>query len=571
MFPLGALIAGDPAGGYQAARLKGQQIDQGDLASAGEKAYGQTLPLLFSGQVPGAQPMGGPPPQAPQMGGQQNPLQAIIQRLMGGMQGGQPPQGQPGMPSPGGPPQPSSVPGAQPMNPGAPPGSGMFPTAAQGGNPPGQPPMGQQPSPMPGQGQSPQTLDWRTIVQKVVQANPGNKDPRVIGAAVDRFMPLMNQQSQQQWREISNMMKERALESRERIVGQQIEGRQGVAETQAASREGIAADAEAGRQSRAELSASTRSEIAKLSDAAKREIATATEAGREGRFERGTTSREGIAERAEAGREGRAAQSEAGRQGRFDTREGRLSHQATVREDQSWQRLQLQRDNLSRQIEQGGNRQLLGQWRAILDAQHKRAQEIISSQQAGMGGAERKKLLAEEDAFYNEQIKTMKSQMEGGAKPAQPSSEAPAAQEHVNPQTGQVIILKDGAWVDKATGKPIGAGPKTMTDEQPDPVRPGQRTAMMDNPRASRPKPQLADQFGGPGRAGEGGVSKGPEYERAQRIPEMLSKGRTPEQIVKELKLPNSGRPGGAKENLIIEMSKNGMPIDKIFELFEGK
>jgi hypothetical protein len=53
-------------------------------------------------------------------------------------------------------------------------------------------------------------FDWRTILGAVVKANPG-ASPSVIGAAVDQFMPLMNSQAQQQWREQSLMLREQSL------------------------------------------------------------------------------------------------------------------------------------------------------------------------------------------------------------------------------------------------------------------------------------------------------------------------------------------------------------------------
>lgn len=71
--------------------------------------------------------------------------------------------------------------------------------------PQGMPPGGPQP---PGGGQG---LDWRTIIQKVQQANPG-APPNVLAAAVDRFLPIMSQQSQMQWREQSLMIREQALQ-----------------------------------------------------------------------------------------------------------------------------------------------------------------------------------------------------------------------------------------------------------------------------------------------------------------------------------------------------------------------
>lgn len=211
------------AEGIRGAPQRQQAIQQGDITLQGQEAFGNTLKLLQGqAQVPGAQPMPGgqppgqgmpgpsqpgggmpqqgspPPPQGgmpPQPQGQpgQNPIQMLLQRLQGaggGQPPGTPPQGAQQPPPQGG------MPGAQP----------------QQGMPQGQPQ--QQPGGMP-QGQ----LDWRQIIQKVVQANPGAK-PAVIAAAVDRFLPLMNQMSQQQWREMSMQIRQGQLDQGQQRIGQ---------------------------------------------------------------------------------------------------------------------------------------------------------------------------------------------------------------------------------------------------------------------------------------------------------------------------------------------------------------
>jgi len=47
-------------------------------------------------------------------------------------------------------------------------------------------------------------------MQAMIRANPG-APPQVIAAGVNRFLPMMNAQSQMQWREISLQMREQAL------------------------------------------------------------------------------------------------------------------------------------------------------------------------------------------------------------------------------------------------------------------------------------------------------------------------------------------------------------------------
>ena len=47
-----------------------------------------------------------------------------------------------------------------------------------------------------------QQLDWRQLVQAVQQSNPNIK-PDVLAEAVNQFLPMMNAQSQQEWRMVS--------------------------------------------------------------------------------------------------------------------------------------------------------------------------------------------------------------------------------------------------------------------------------------------------------------------------------------------------------------------------------
>lgn len=339
----------DLAGSFQGAELNRQKISQGDVDAAGQAAAGRALMFM----IPGAQPMA-PAGQPNAMGmPQQNPLQRL-QALF------QAPQQSPGAGAPpGGMPQ-APIPGAQPMPVQAPqmgvPGGGMSP--AMSGQPPmggaPQPPMGGAPQPG-GMGGGMPALTWQGVVQQVVKANPGVRDPRVITAAVDRFMPIMNQQSQMEWRAIA------------------LGIRQQQADTQ-------------------RIGAETR--------------ATQGEQRIEQGQQRLDTQEQQGAERIKQGAERLDVQKQ---------REGRLAGSAKVREDQQFQRLELQRKALETRITQGNQRQLLGQWRAILDAQHKRAQEIIQSGSSGgmpMDANERKKLLDEENTRYEDAIRQMRS---GGA------------------------------------------------------------------------------------------------------------------------------------------------------------
>lgn len=124
------------------------------------------------------------------------------------------------MPPQAGPPMGGQMPpgGAPPMMPQRPPMAAPQPGMPQGGPPPMQQPQPQQPPGM----QSPQGLpqqggpglDWRMVLQKTIQANPG-APPQVLAAAVDRWLPLMNQQSAQQWKEQSLMLREQSALMRE--------------------------------------------------------------------------------------------------------------------------------------------------------------------------------------------------------------------------------------------------------------------------------------------------------------------------------------------------------------------
>jgi hypothetical protein len=259
--------AGDPMGSFL--RSNNAALDQ-----SYNQAAGKALISMFSGQVPGAQPMQGPQGAMPPQGG--------------------PPQGpQSGGMPPGGPQMaggaPAAVPGAQPMPPAAtqsmpfqggpgsgsltgpnppPAGTGTF-TGPQMRSPQGQqqpqmqqalqqqqqlkaqlqqlqaqrggPPQGPQGpqggGPQPGQPQGQQAqippqlqqqmqqmrqqlqqlsqgvqqaqgrLDWKQLVQQVVQANPG-ASPMVVAGAVQKLIPLMNASSLQDWRDIQGRLRQ---------------------------------------------------------------------------------------------------------------------------------------------------------------------------------------------------------------------------------------------------------------------------------------------------------------------------------------------------------------------------
>ena len=182
------------------------------LKQQSEAAFGRTLQALSQslgqqgqqGAPPGGMPPPGPPPgmpQGPPPGMPQPGGPPPMQQQPGMMP---PPQGMPPPGPPGGMP-PQGPPPGPPMPQGQPPMGGP-PQSPMGGPPPGPPgmsmPQGQPPQPGGGQQFTPSSgpLDWRQVMQKVQQANPG-APPQVLAGAVDKFLPLMNQVSQMQWRE----------------------------------------------------------------------------------------------------------------------------------------------------------------------------------------------------------------------------------------------------------------------------------------------------------------------------------------------------------------------------------
>lgn len=168
---------------------------------------------------------------------------------------------------------------------------------------------------------------------------------------------------------------------------------------------------------------------------------------------------------------------EAGKQGRFDAREARLSASTAVRQDQSWQRLEMQKQDLERKVQQGGDKQALSQWRAIVDAQHKRATEIIqsNSKMSDLPEADRKALLAEQNAAYAEQIAAMRGKMSQPAQGAPAASAAPiapaAAPPVINPPSAAnappLAVLKPNTITTFQNGQKWTIGPDGQPKQVP--------------------------------------------------------------------------------------------------------
>ncbi len=190
------------------------------LDQASQIAFGRTLQMLGAGgqqqpQMQGPPPgmqggqSGMPPPPPPQMGAPQ-PQGAPP---MGAPQGGGVPPATFGQRFSGAPM------GGLPATP-MPPGGGGAPPQMQ------PPPQGGQPPMQPGGQQQGGPLDWRQIFQAVSQANPG-APPQVIAGAVNRAIPLMNSQSQLEWRQVQAQMAQNR-------VGAQVYGIDTRADTAAA-------------------------------------------------------------------------------------------------------------------------------------------------------------------------------------------------------------------------------------------------------------------------------------------------------------------------------------------------
>ena len=277
------------------------------------------------------------------------------------------PQGMP----PGGP----SPPGAGPMPPpgppvaGASPGMGPLPPQAPQ-MPQGQPPMGGLPpggqmqpgmgSPMGGPMGGPPGTGMYTlpmIMQAVQRSNPG-APPNVLMAAVAKMVPLMRPSDQEYFKMIAAQQAQQRLGQGEVRLGQ--------------NQERIEQAGELGK-------------------------------ARIGATERGQDMRADTAQRGQDIRADTAAKAETGRQQRFDVNQERMKAATSIRQDQGWQRLEQQR-------QQAMQRNDVMAARAVLDAQHKRAMEIIGaySAQSAMPNEVRQQLLKDSNDAYESAIKSMR-------------------------------------------------------------------------------------------------------------------------------------------------------------------
>lgn len=212
-FPIGAIFAGDPIGHFNEEQRKQAKSFQDQLDQEASSLFGKTLQDMFQSAVPGAGPVPGGVPAVPAIGGQQGAAQAPAARPPAGAPpaAGRTPAAPAGpggsilpFPAGGAPPQllGSGSPGGPPAGPAQPP-SGPAPgvVGTQGGQAGG----GQQP-----QATGPLTL--QQVIQSVVKSAGPKANPAVIAAAVQKFMPLMNAQSQQQARELMLQLRETTVQ-----------------------------------------------------------------------------------------------------------------------------------------------------------------------------------------------------------------------------------------------------------------------------------------------------------------------------------------------------------------------
>jgi hypothetical protein len=372
---LGGALSGLSAmyGGYKQGEMDEYKLDDVKRQELAKVAMGNALKMLGGGQQGGMGQQGGLPPPGMPPGPPQQPMQPSPGSGPAGPgPGGMPPRPAGGMPPGGLPPQIGGPPPQmRPQMP--PPGAGGPPGMPQGGPPP------VTPQGMGGQQPGGRQLDWRQLVQAVQQSNPDIK-PDVLAEAVNQFLPMMNAQSQQEWRMVSLQLREDALKQRE----QQFEL------------------AERGRTDRAELGADSRKDVAEI----------------------GAGSREKV-----------AGQRMDQQQRQFDTREARLQESLKLREDATYQNLEMKKEAARQRAEASNGRQGLAELRAAIDEQdkHVRTRIMAASANNTMKPEERKKLLEQADKEYSDQMELLRNQFgakrgggaQGAGKPV--SSSGPSA------------------------------------------------------------------------------------------------------------------------------------------------
>jgi hypothetical protein len=212
-------------------------------------------------------------------------------------------------------------------------------------------------------------MSWQGIVQSLKQQNPAASDLE-LAHAVDHFMPMMTMQNKLEWQQMRNELMWEMTKMR--------------TDTTARGQDVRASTAERGQDTRADTTNR------------RTDVIGQQEEGRQGRFDTSEDRRN-------------RALDQRGEQ--FKQREDRLERGLQLRSDQGWQRLQQAKDQAQQRIQQGDRRQAVIDWRAAVDAQHKMAMEKIqaNSTMNSMKPADREKLLKDQNEWYRGEIEKLKN------------------------------------------------------------------------------------------------------------------------------------------------------------------
>ena len=473
MAGLGGALAGlsGAYGGYKQGMMDEYKLDDVRRQELAKVAMGNALKMLGAGQQGqggGGLPQMGQPPGMPP-GPPQQPMQPSPGQPGPGRPGpgGMPPSAGTGMP-PGGP-QPGAMGGP------APPGM-QGPAMVPGGAPAqgGMPQMGGRP-------QQGGQLDWRQLVQSVQQANP-NIPPDVLAEAVNQFLPLMNQQSQMEWKQVLLQIREQALQQREHdfMLSQQFKADEGQKNREFKGGEGEKNrefKADEGQKNRdfkggeneknrvshetiAKMTVDERREAMEAGIISRQEIVDAMIASREKEGAANRESHEKIADKrlteadmARAGRERLAERRLDQQQQQFTQHEQRLQEGLKLREDSTWTRLEQQKQAAIQRAEQSQWKQGMADIKTLIDEQDRHVRTKIAA--ANVLGPEKKKLLEDADRVNSEQLAALRARAKGGGSPpAAPSTPAaptePPAADNAPTATGPdgKKVKWDGkAWV----------------------------------------------------------------------------------------------------------------------------
>lgn len=230
---LAQMFGGDPSQAPAGLAALGPQQAPPMMAAPPQAQPRPPMPIAFNQAPPQAAPL--PPGMAGRFSGAGPGMQPDMTGRFAGA--GAPPQ--PGMADR------FSGAGAAPQQPTI--GAGVTAFGGQGSAQPPPPArqagaqqQGQQAPPPPPGPVAPQSLDWRTVIQALQKANPGIKGQQ-LAAAVDQFIPLMTQQSAQDWKAMSLDLRQQSLDNQQTRANNTLEAANTRAQT-----------AETGRQNRAD-------------------------------------------------------------------------------------------------------------------------------------------------------------------------------------------------------------------------------------------------------------------------------------------------------------------------------